>query len=70
MPAIDRALLEFARKLTLEPAAMNAADVERLRAHGLSDEQVSHTVQVVALFNYYNRIADGLGIRRSDDALV
>jgi alkylhydroperoxidase family enzyme len=41
---------------------MTAADVEGLRRHGLDDEAIHHVVQVTALFNYYNRLADGLGI--------
>lgn len=59
---VDRAIADFAVKLTLEPSAMTAADVEALRRHGLDDAAVHHVVQVAALFNYYDRLADGLGI--------
>jgi alkylhydroperoxidase family enzyme len=38
-----------------------------LRAHGFDDAAISHAVQVIALFAYYNRIADGLGIHTHDD---
>jgi uncharacterized peroxidase-related enzyme len=58
----DRAMLAFAVKLTRTPSAMTEADVVALRAHGLSDEAIHDVVQVTALFNYYNRLADGLGI--------
>jgi uncharacterized peroxidase-related enzyme len=58
----DRAMLCFAVKLTRTPAAMTEADVAALRAHGLSDEAIHDVVQITALFNYYNRLADGLGI--------
>lgn len=55
-------MLEFAAKLTKSPGAMSASDVEGLRSLGFSDEAIHDVVQVTALFAYYNRIADGLGI--------
>lgn len=55
-------MLEYAVKLTLSPAAMTAADVETLREQGFSDTAIHDIAQVTALFNYYNRLADGLGI--------
>jgi uncharacterized peroxidase-related enzyme len=58
----DRAMLAFAVKLTRTPSAMTEADVALLRAHGLTDENIHDVVQITALFNYYNRLADGLGI--------
>ncbi|HVS01903.1 MAG TPA: peroxidase-related enzyme, partial [Thermoanaerobaculia bacterium] len=58
----DRAMLDFAVKLTHTPAAMEEADVARLRAHGFGDRAIHDVVQVTALFNYYDRLADGLGI--------
>jgi uncharacterized peroxidase-related enzyme len=59
---VDRGILDFARKLTLTPAEMSAADVDGLRRLGLDDATVHDVVQVTALFNYYDRLADGLGI--------
>jgi uncharacterized peroxidase-related enzyme len=58
----DRAMLGFAVKLTRTPEAMTQHDVATLRGHGLSDEAIHDVVQITALFNYYNRLADGLGI--------
>jgi alkylhydroperoxidase family enzyme len=49
-------------KLTRDPGGMREADVEALRAVGLSDTAIHDVAQVTAMFNYYNRIADGLGI--------
>ena len=61
-------MLEFATKLTQTPGAMVEGDVEALRAVGLSDTAIHDVTQVVALFNYYNRLADGLGIAIDDHA--
>lgn len=59
----DRAMLEYAAKLTLEPWNMSAADVEILRAKGgFSDEAVLDIAQVTAYFAFVNRLADGLGV--------
>jgi uncharacterized peroxidase-related enzyme len=55
-------MLEYATKLTQDPGGMCEADVEALRAAGFSDTAIHDIVQVTALFNFYNRIADGLGI--------
>jgi len=37
-------------------------DVQALRDHGFSDEQITIAAQVIGYFNYINRIADGLGV--------
>jgi hypothetical protein len=41
---------------------MAEADVERLRETGLDDRAIVDANQVVAYFNYVNRVADGLGV--------
>jgi uncharacterized peroxidase-related enzyme len=58
----DRALCDFAVKLTLRPGEAGAPDLDALRGHGLDDGALGIAVQVVAYFNYINRIADGLGV--------
>jgi uncharacterized peroxidase-related enzyme len=54
-------LLDFAQKLTLEPRGMSSRDVEKLRANGFTDVDVVDAVQLIAYFNYVNRVLDGLG---------
>lgn len=58
----DRAMLDFAVALTREPAKMRRDDVERLRQHGFDDVAVHDIAHITALFNYFVRVADGLGI--------
>ncbi len=62
LPDRLRALCAYALKLTTTPHAMRATDVDALREVGLSDRDVVDANQVVAYFNYVNRIADGLGV--------
>jgi len=60
-------MLEFAAKLTRAPASVEAGDLETLRRHGFDDPAIHDIVQVAALFNYYDRLADGLGIDPEPD---
>ncbi|MGH7614996.1 MAG: hypothetical protein ACREMW_13255 [Gemmatimonadales bacterium] len=46
---------------SLAPADVRPADVEPLRAAGVSDEGIEDAIQVCVLFNIYDRIADSLG---------
>jgi len=54
----------YAEELSLGPAAMGSAGVERLRAGGFDDRAISDATQVIGYFNYINRVADGLGVDR------
>ena len=56
----------FAELLTDECAAVGADEIAALRAHGFDDRAISSCVQVVAYFNYINRIAEGLGVAAED----
>ena len=55
-----RATLGFLEKLTLAPAEVRPADVEPLRAAGVSDAAIEDAIQVCVLFNIYDRLADSL----------
>ena len=66
LDAATNALLEFTEKLTVRPSEVDARDVEHLKQHGFDDKGVSSCVQVVAYFNYINRIAEGLGAPAED----
>jgi hypothetical protein len=46
---------------------MTAEDVELLRRHGLSDAGVHDAIQVVAYFNYVNRVGDAVGVEDEPD---
>ena len=59
---VDRALCDLAERMTRAPASLREDDVNALRAIGLDDPAIHHAVQVIAYFNYINRVADALGV--------
>jgi uncharacterized peroxidase-related enzyme len=67
LPPPVEALCDYAVKLTRTPAAMSATDVEVLRSHGWDDAAIHDAIQVIAYFNYINRIAEGVGIGPEPD---
>lgn len=64
----QRALLDYAVKLTREPGAMTVEDLAPLRAVGFSDRAILDLNQAVAYMAYVNRVADGLGVVLDDYA--
>ena len=58
----DRAMLDFAVKLTESPCGCERADVEKLRGHGFSDADIHDIVQTVGYYAFVNRMACGLGV--------
>lgn len=55
-------MLEYARKLTLEPWTVRQEDIEALRRAGFADADILDINQVAAYYAFVNRLADGLGV--------
>jgi len=53
-------------KVTVEPWNCKGEDIEKLRNTGLKDEDILDAVQVMALFNYFTRMADALGVELNE----
>jgi len=62
----QRAMLDYAVKLTLTPWEMVEQDVISLRKHGFSDRAILDINQIVGYFAFVNRLADGLGVQLED----
>jgi uncharacterized peroxidase-related enzyme len=58
----DRAMLDYAAKLTRRPGEMTERDVAALRDAGFDDRAIHDICAVTAYFAFVNRIADGLGV--------
>ena len=65
----DLAGLEYAARLTTDPASLAEDDIERLRQAGFDDGQILELNQVTAYFAYANRTVLGLGIDTEGDVL-
>jgi uncharacterized peroxidase-related enzyme len=61
IPERTKAALDYAVKLTREPATISHADVQSLRDAGWADEDVMDIAEVTGIFNMSNRMASGLG---------
>ncbi len=65
----QRAMLDYADKLTRDPGALRAADMQALRTAGLDDRSILDLNQTVSYLAYVNRVADGLGVTVDEYAL-
>jgi uncharacterized peroxidase-related enzyme len=59
----QRAMLDFAVKLTAEPDAIEEADREALRKSGFSDRDIWDIAAVAGFFNMSNRVAAATDMR-------
>ncbi len=59
----ERAMLDFAVKLTAEPWLIDEADRDRLRRAGFSDRDIWDIAAVAGFFNMSNRVASATDMR-------
>jgi uncharacterized peroxidase-related enzyme len=60
---LDAEIVRFATLVTREPASVTASDVERLRALGLSDEEILDVVLAVAARCFFSTVLEALGVQ-------
>jgi uncharacterized peroxidase-related enzyme len=65
----ELALMIYAGKLTTAVGQMEKADVDALHQVGCSDGEILEVNQVVAYFNYSNRLLNGLGVTTEGDVI-
>jgi len=65
----ELALLEYAAKLTANVGGMIPADAQHLHDAGCNDREILEVNQVVAYFNYSNRVLNGLGVTMDGDVV-
>ncbi|MDN3355637.1 peroxidase-related enzyme [Actinomadura sp. DC4] len=61
-------LFAYVRKLTLTPSAMAPEDAAAVFAAGWEEQTLYDAVSVCALFNFMNRLVEGLGVKAADDS--
>jgi uncharacterized peroxidase-related enzyme len=62
LSAADRAMLDYAAKLTRHAWKVTPEDLQRLREVGFDDRAILQINMIANWFNYINRVADGLGV--------
>jgi uncharacterized peroxidase-related enzyme len=60
---LDAEIVRFATLVARDPASVTAQDVERLRALGLSDEEVLDVVLAVAARCFFSTVLEALGVQ-------
>lgn len=58
----QRALIDYALKLTRTPAEVNEQDIASLRDVGFPDLAIHDAAAITGYFNFVNRMASGLGV--------
>tara|TARA_Y100000782_G_scaffold110404_1_gene136757 strand:- start:54 stop:308 length:255 start_codon:yes stop_codon:yes gene_type:complete len=62
----QRAMLDYAAKLTKTPGKMTEKDLVPLRKLGYGDRAILDINQITSYYAYVNRVADGLGVELED----
>jgi uncharacterized peroxidase-related enzyme len=63
----QRAMLDFAVKVSLHAQEIEEADIESLRTHGFDEEDVWDIASITALFALSNRLAHVLALRPNEE---
>lgn len=63
----QRAMLDFAMKVTTASHAVDEADFAALRAHGFDDEDAWDIAAITAFFGMSNRLANATGMKPNDE---
>lgn len=64
----ERAIADYAYKLTAQPAQIDRADIEPLRAVGVTEQDIFYVIAITSYFNLTNRLMSGLGMRANQEA--
>lgn len=60
-------VLRFARKLTETPSRIVQSDVDAIFEAGWDENSFHYLVMICGLFNFYNRLMDGYGVRNTPE---
>ena len=67
LEARQRAMLDFAAKMTTASATIEEADRDALRAEGFTESDIWDIANVAGFFNMTNRVASATAMRPNDD---
>ena len=58
----DRAMLDFAVKITRASEESEPSDIAHLHQFGYGDEDILHIAELTAIFNYNGTLANAMGL--------
>jgi alkylhydroperoxidase family enzyme len=58
----ERLLLDYAKLITDAAYRSTAEDVQKLREAGWQEDQIAEAVYIMAMFAFFNRVADAFGV--------
>ncbi len=58
-------ILRYVKKLTLSPSQIDQSDVDAILAEEWAETTIEDVIAIVCLFNFYNRLLDGHGVKGS-----
>lgn len=61
LPAIEVAIMALTHKITQHAYKVTSRDIEELRSHGLSDEEILDLTAAAAARNFFSRLLDAIG---------
>jgi alkylhydroperoxidase family enzyme len=59
----DRAIMAFAERVVADATAITQADIDELRAHGLSDGEIFDVVLAATIRCFFSKTLDALGVQ-------
>lgn len=62
LTAAERALMDYTEIITRAAYRSTTEEVQNLRDHGWSEDQISEAVYIIAMFAFFNRVADAFGV--------
>lgn len=54
--------MDYVKLITEAASRSTHADVDKLRQAGWTENQISEAVYIIALFAFFNRVADAFGV--------
>lgn len=61
----EHVMLDYVDQMTRDATALQATDLDRLRAAGFDDRAILQITLIAGWFNSINRVADALGVGRA-----
>ncbi|MEO1626701.1 MAG: hypothetical protein AAFV25_16220, partial [Bacteroidota bacterium] len=59
----EKPLFQYLKKLTLHPSKLVQEDAQKVFEAGWREEDLQDVILIACLFNFYNRLLDGHGIK-------